>query len=249
MVGFSKKNGLPLISSHTDMIKRKLPAYHYNDHDRYSSAFEDPSRSKNHNSHSHSHSHSSKNRLRLQQAEDEGGHSTLVDELPPYTCTVYKMGYVKIKQETGSQPPSSSRIRWRKFYIRLWGTALYMYKNKDETKPVYTLSMQRVEAGLAPEFHKKPSVLRLRAATTGDQFLMRLMNTTDMVSWIEHLQAAANISLDLDTRKMPRFVTMTRPNNQSTTTANLTLSMGNRTVVTVCRYEGRVRLHHCRNNG
>ncbi|KAG2227936.1 hypothetical protein INT45_011959 [Circinella minor] len=105
--------------------------------------------------------------------------------------------------------------------------------------------MQRVEAGLAPEFSNKPNVLRLRAPSTGDQFLMRLINTTDMVSWIEHLQAAANISLDLDYRKMPRFVTMTRPNNnQSTTTANLTLSVGNRTVVTLCQYEGRARNNH-----
>ena len=136
----------------------------------------------------------------------------------------------------------------RKYYIRLWGTVLHMYKNKDETAPLYTLSMQRVEAGLAPEFSSKPTVLRLRAPSTGDQFLMRLMNTTDMVSWIEHLQAAANISLDLDYRKMPRFVTMTRPNNQSTTTANLTLSVGNRTVVTLCQYEGRVRNNHHRHH-
>ncbi|KAI9256421.1 hypothetical protein BDA99DRAFT_441781 [Phascolomyces articulosus] len=169
--------------------------------------------------------------------------------LPPYTCTVYKMGYVKVKQESGFQNISSTRVRWRKFYIRLWGTVLHMFKNKGETTPLYSLSMQRIEAGLAPEFYHKPNVLRLRAPTTGDQFLMRLMNTTDMVSWIEHLQAAANISLDLDCRKMPRFVTMTRPNNQSTTTANLTLSIGNRTVVTLCQFEERTRNQHRHRSG
>ncbi|KAI8149772.1 hypothetical protein BJV82DRAFT_132515 [Fennellomyces sp. T-0311] len=162
---------------------------------------------------------------------------TSLDELPPYTCTVYKMGYAKVKHESGCR---TNRIRWRKFYLRLWGTVLHMYKRKGEATPLYTLSMQSVEAGLAPEFHRKPSVLRLRAPT-GDQFLMRLLNPTDMVSWIEHLQAAANISLDLDCRRMPRFVTMTRPNSQSGTTANLTLNMGNRTVVTVCRYQERSR--------
>ncbi|KAG1106762.1 hypothetical protein G6F42_016621 [Rhizopus arrhizus] len=37
---------------------------------------------------------------------------------------------------------------------------------------------------------------------------MRLSSHVEMISWIEHLQAAINISLDLEFRPMPKFITI-----------------------------------------
>ncbi|KAI7886209.1 PH domain-like protein, partial [Lichtheimia hyalospora FSU 10163] len=135
-----------------------------------------------------------------------------LEQLPPYSCTVYKMGYVRIKQESGARGERIKQCAWRKRYLRLWGTVLYVYKTKSEsidnrTPPLLTVSMQRVDAGMATEFKRRPRVLRLWIPN-GEQFLLRADNSKDMVSWIEHLQAASNISMDLDHRRMPRFVTM-----------------------------------------
>lgn len=128
----------------------------------------------------------------------------------------------------------------RKRYLRLWGTVLYVYRSKAEcidnrTPPILTVSMQRVDAGMATEYKRRPRVLRLWIPN-GEQFLLRSNDIKDMVSWIEHLQAAANISVDLDHRRMPRFVTMIRPNNNSSGhTFNLDLGHEQRTVVSICR--------------
>lgn len=98
---------------------------------------------------------------------------------------------------------------------------------------LYRFSMQQAEAGLASEYTKRPHVLRFHAAT-GEQLLIRTEEEIDMVSWIEHLQASANISQDLDRRPMPRFLTMIRPDRQRATSATLTLASGVQTVVSVC---------------
>ena len=111
MVGLSKQNGLPLVSPYTNMIKEKLPLYqHHHHHANLSTttavapAFINPS-------YESTIDYNNKNDNQLLQEEDE---NSLMDELlPPYTCTVYKMGYVKVKQESGFQTLSSSRIRWR----------------------------------------------------------------------------------------------------------------------------------------
>ena len=137
----------------------------------------------------------------------------------------------------------------RKRYLRLWGTVLYVYKTKSEsidnrTPPLLTVSMQRVDAGMATEFKRRPRVLRLWIPN-GEQFLLRVNNSKDMVSWIEHLQAASNISMDLDHRRMPRFVTMIRPNNNSSGhTYNLDLGDEQRTVVSICRSRCWIKISH-----
>lgn len=140
----------------------------------------------------------------------------------------------------------------RKRYLRLWGTVLYVYKSKAEcidnrTPPLLTVSMQRVDAGMATEFKRRPRVLRLWIPN-GEQYLLRLDDVKDMVSWIEHLQAAANISMDLDHRRMPRFVTMIRPNNNSSGhTFNLDLGDEQRTVVSICRSRCWINISYTNN--
>ncbi|CDH58243.1 predicted protein [Lichtheimia corymbifera JMRC:FSU:9682] len=148
-----------------------------------------------------------------------------LESLPPYSCTVYKMGYVRIKQESGARGERIKQCPWRSKAECI----------DNRTPPILTVSMQRVDAGMATEYKRRPRVLRLWIPN-GEQFLLRSNDIKDMVSWIEHLQAAANISMDLDHRRMPRFVTMIRPNNNSSGhTFNLDLGDEQRTVVSICR--------------
>ncbi|SAL96076.1 hypothetical protein [Absidia glauca] len=69
--------------------------------------------------------------------------------------------------------------------------------------------MQDAEAGQASDYNKRRHVIRLRIQQ-GPQFLIRTKGEDDQLVWIEHLQASVNVSLDLDTRKMPQFITSSR---------------------------------------
>ncbi|KAJ8654972.1 hypothetical protein O0I10_009368 [Lichtheimia ornata] len=159
------------------------------------------------------------------------------EELPPYKCTVYKMGHVHIKREMDA-PGVRTRWRlWRKLYFELWGTVLRIYRasphgsgyysrlekrlpsrlplaqwSRYYYQPIHTLSLAGAEAGRAWDYTKRPHVLRLTTAH-GPQLLLRLSSHVEMISWIEHLQAAINISLDLEQRPMPKFMTL--PNRAS----------------------------------
>ncbi|KAI9019469.1 hypothetical protein CLU79DRAFT_758952 [Phycomyces nitens] len=162
------------------------------------------------------------------------------EELPPYKCTVYKIGYVNIKFEKDS-PSTKSRWRlWRNLYVELWGTALRIYRsepsdsasglrlsrlpvlvpwNRYNSTPLLTLSLAGAEASRALDYTKKPNVLRL-TVSNGPQLLFKQDTTIEMISWIEHLQAAINISLDLEHRPMPKFVTLyVRGSNEPTLAA------------------------------
>ncbi|KAL0081572.1 hypothetical protein J3Q64DRAFT_1832433 [Phycomyces blakesleeanus] len=162
------------------------------------------------------------------------------EELPPYICTVYKIGYVSIKFEKDN-PDTKSRWRlWRNLYVELWGTALRIYRSEPSDSasglrlsrlpslvpwsrytsvPLLTLSLAGAEATRALDYTKKPNVLRL-TVPNGPQLLFKQDTTIEMISWIEHLQASINISLDLEHRPMPKFVTLyVRGSNEPTLAA------------------------------
>lgn len=65
---------------------------------------------------------------------------------------------------------------------------------------MYTL--QHAESGLGNDYFKRKNVIRVRME--GEQFLLQAKDISEVVEWIEGLQAAANIALDLDERPMPR---------------------------------------------
>ncbi|WFD30433.1 hypothetical protein MSPP1_001452 [Malassezia sp. CBS 17886] len=73
---------------------------------------------------------------------------------------------------------------------------------------IRTYTMQHGESGLAADYTKRRHVIRVRAE--GEQFLIQTRDDFHVVDWIEALQAAANVSMDLDTRPMPRFLTLPR---------------------------------------
>ncbi|KAF9482337.1 hypothetical protein BDN70DRAFT_801724 [Pholiota conissans] len=64
----------------------------------------------------------------------------------------------------------------------------------------YTL--QNAESGLGADYLKRRNVIRVRLE--GEQFLLQAQDVEMVVEWIEALQAATNIALDLDERPMPR---------------------------------------------
>ncbi|KAI8098016.1 uncharacterized protein B0P05DRAFT_461341 [Gilbertella persicaria] len=153
------------------------------------------------------------------------------EELPGYTCTVFKMGYVHVKREFDAPNVKSKWRTWRKLYIELWGTMLRIYRTQPSSSknnmgyyrwpfrapyyyyqkyyytPILTVSLAGAEASRALDYFRRPNVLRL-TTQQGPQFLMKLSSHVEMISWIEHLQAAINISLDLEQRPMPKFITI-----------------------------------------
>ncbi|KAI9318113.1 hypothetical protein BX666DRAFT_2153717 [Dichotomocladium elegans] len=154
------------------------------------------------------------------------------EELPAYQCTVYKMGHVHIKREMDFPGIRSQWRSWRKLYVELWGTILRIYRVSPQTEsfytrlekhlpsrlplskwskyyysPLFSISLAGADARRAWDYTKRPHVIRLTSAH-GPQLLLRLTSQVEMVSWVEHLQAAINISLDLEQRPMPKFLTL-----------------------------------------
>uniref|UniRef100_A0A1D1Z477 PH and SEC7 domain-containing protein 2 n=1 Tax=Anthurium amnicola TaxID=1678845 RepID=A0A1D1Z477_9ARAE len=134
------------------------------------------------------------------------------DELPPYSCSVYKSGYVFKKNEFSSKGYRSRDRSWKKQYLYLWGTLLRIYKSEpidvNRVTPIHEFSMLNVQIGLATDYSKRSNVIRMRISSTGHQFLFEIQNHDECVSWIEKLQSSANISPILDEREMPMFITL-----------------------------------------
>ncbi|KAI8340149.1 hypothetical protein BC941DRAFT_419523 [Chlamydoabsidia padenii] len=129
------------------------------------------------------------------------------EDLPAYHCSVYKMATMEIKMERGP-----GRRSWRQVYLELWGTVLRIYPftwfwSSVAKEPTYILSLAGAEAARALDYRKRPFVFRLTSGN-GIKLLIQSANLEEMVSWIEHLQSGINISLDLEERPMPKFLTM-----------------------------------------
>jgi len=135
------------------------------------------------------------------------------EELPSYTCTVQRVGYVLRKCERTSHNSKARDRAWRRNYLYLWGTLLRIYKSEPvdvkRISPSYELSMRNARVTLATDYTKRRHVLRVTFDTTGHQFLFQAAGRDDCIGWIEHLQSAANISPTIDELEMPLFITLT----------------------------------------
>lgn len=80
--------------------------------------------------------------------------------------------------------------------------------NDSRNGLVRNYSLQSAESGLAADYLKRRHVVRVRAE--GEQFLIQTTSDKHVVDWIEALQAATNVSLDLESRAMPKFITLPR---------------------------------------
>ncbi|CAG8608770.1 5100_t:CDS:2 [Funneliformis caledonium] len=133
------------------------------------------------------------------------------EELPSYSCTVQKSGYILKKNEFSSKGVKSRDRSWKHLYIYLWGTLLRVYKSEpidfNVINPVREFSMLNAQIGLASDYLKKRNVIRIRVST-GHQFIFQTQSRDECVSWIEVLQSSVNISSTLDEREMPMFITL-----------------------------------------
>ncbi|CAO3589115.1 unnamed protein product [Absidia cylindrospora] len=156
--------------------------------------------------------------------------------LPPYTCSVKKTGKMYIKREMDHQYRPSKDRSWKKYYVHLHGTLLDAFtcipvltseRKQCKRKSIILLQhgLQGAKVGWACDYAQKPYILRIYSTITGEQVLLRPAvddhnnNGTEqqeekglreMVEWIERIQAAINISMDIDEQKMPTFVTLAR---------------------------------------
>ncbi|KAG2196726.1 hypothetical protein INT46_003866 [Mucor plumbeus] len=166
---------------------------------------------------------------------------------PSYSCTVYKQGFVRLKKEIDIGGGVEINRSWRTVYFCLRGTVLNIYKKETSKYPINSISMLKVNCGIATDY-KKDNVLRLRLGTTKEQYLiMPLGSLSETVSWFEHLQSSANISADIDKRRMPRFLTLSRGNSQLqerlNNTKTITLTVGKtQAVIPVLKCQPRGRL-------
>ncbi|KAI8071242.1 hypothetical protein BC940DRAFT_293953 [Gongronella butleri] len=131
------------------------------------------------------------------------------DVLPPYTCTILKTGQLRVKKEMDRHCQPATERRWRNFNTHLHGTLLDFCK-RHHHRIVRRYGMQNMQVGWASDYLHHPFVIRAYNTATGEQFLLQTPTLQDMVEWIDCLQAAINISIDLDKRKMPTFVTLAR---------------------------------------
>ncbi|KAF8637866.1 hypothetical protein AX17_002492 [Amanita inopinata Kibby_2008] len=85
-------------------------------------------------------------------------------------------------------------------------TPLKMYGDEvpdpDPSALIRSYTLQHAESGLGLDYIKRKNVIR--AKMDGEQFLLQGRDAMEVVAWIEGLQSAANIALDLDERPMPR---------------------------------------------
>ena len=148
----------------------------------------------------------------IQRRPEEGN-----EELPEYSCTVFRTAVVNRKLECVYPCLPARKREWTKVYALLLGTVLRIYSlHSDGTLPVnfsldqphreYTL--QYAEAGIASDYVKKKFVLRVRAE--GEQFLMQCSSEDDRDAWVESIQAGSSIALALEDRNMPRYITLPR---------------------------------------
>ncbi|PFH49903.1 hypothetical protein AMATHDRAFT_146539 [Amanita thiersii Skay4041] len=72
----------------------------------------------------------------------------------------------------------------------------------DSSTLIRSYTLQHAESGLGLDYVKRRNVIRVKME--GEQFLLQARDAAEVVAWIEGLQSATNIALDLDERPMPR---------------------------------------------
>ncbi|KAH9922889.1 hypothetical protein B0H21DRAFT_765826 [Amylocystis lapponica] len=81
-------------------------------------------------------------------------------------------------------------------------TSMKELPEPDPKELIRSYTLQRAESGLASDYIKRKNVVRVRME--GEQFLLQAQDVAGVISWIENIQAATNIALDLDERPMPK---------------------------------------------
>lgn len=148
---------------------------------------------------------------------------------PSYSCSVSISSDFMMKREYDTITTRTPIRQWKRVNAELRGTVLliktvpsrpHRLYNKIRDRicgsditakrhPVKAYTMQGAEAGIATDYGKQPFVIRIRAEA--EQFLLSADTLKTMLSWLECLSAAIDISLPLELRRMPRNRTLPRP--------------------------------------
>jgi hypothetical protein len=139
------------------------------------------------------------------------------ETLPDYSCTVFRSGITNQKIECVYPGLPAKKREWVRVYMLLLGTVLRVYPIQPDGSlpskfsvnyPHREYTLQYAEAGIASDYVKKKSVLRVRVE--GEQFLMQCSDHDERDAWVEAVQAGSSIALALEDRKMPKYVTLPR---------------------------------------
>jgi hypothetical protein len=113
-------------------------------------------------------------------------------------------------------------------YFELRGTLLKVFLSPDREYPEFSCSMLKAKCGVAADCYRFKHVIRLRLGSR-EQYLLRPVDggLPDVISWLEHFQSAANISPDIDKRRMLHVYTLARDTHSSNETRRtMTLIIG-----------------------
>ena len=121
---------------------------------------------------------------------------------PRYSNELNGAAHFLLKPELADPKSPWPHRRWCKVALCLQGTQISIRLASGFLLCQRPLSLQGADAGLAPDYSKRPYVFRLRAE--GFQFLLAAADGLSALHWIDRLNAAATVSLDLDEREEPR---------------------------------------------
>ncbi|KAI7368943.1 hypothetical protein KC354_g2285 [Hortaea werneckii] len=128
--------------------------------------------------------------------------TTDTSPLPRYSNELNGAAHFLLKPELADPKSPWPHRRWCRVALCLQGTQISIRQASGFLPCQRPLSLQSADAGLAPDYSKRPYVFRLRAE--GFQFLLAAADGRSALNWIDKLNAAATVSLDLDEREEPR---------------------------------------------
>lgn len=175
------------------------------------------------------------NKLKSTPSTLPPSYSESSETCPSYSCSVAHSSTLLMKRELSTPTTISARRNWKAVHAEVCGTLLRVRalqgigsqshhlqrlparqgsppSHSDPPSQVYTL--QGGEAGIAADYAKRKFVFRVRAGA--EQFLLAADTLSNMLKWIEALNAAINTSLPLDMRRMPNHRTLPRPSIRDT---------------------------------
>lgn len=125
---------------------------------------------------------------------------------PCYTNPFDDAAHVLLKPELTDPTTQWPNRQWFRAVLQLQGTQVLLQRTSGLLLCGRPLSLQEAQAGLATDYHKKSFVFRLRVE--GYQFLCATGSFAAAISWVDALNAAIAVSVDLDERKEPAYQTM-----------------------------------------